>query len=118
MSERQDWTTGTPALLVSRCRRCEERWYLPRQRCRACRSAEIAFETAAGGGVVVAVTNGGVVGVGDGSPGGIALVDLDEGVRVMTTCTSGVSPGSRVQIGFADVDGRLVPRAVPAQEES
>ena len=50
-------------------------------------------------GVAVAVTRGGIVGA-QGEGRGIALVDLAEGVRVMTTCSPAVSPGAQVMLSI------------------
>lgn len=94
-----DWTEGTPAVLVRRCRDCGHRWYLRRTFCPACASAEIGASRATGGGTVAAVT---VVRrrPGRAEPVGIALVDLDEGVRVMGRCPLTATVGLRVTLGF------------------
>jgi len=47
-------------------------------------------------------------------PYALALVDLDEGVRVMGHADVGVSIGDRVKATFPTVGGRMVPRFVPA----
>lgn len=118
MIARADWTAGSSVLLISRCRTCGERWYLPRERCRACRGADIVDEPAAGGGTAVAVTHGGVVDDPSGSgAGGIALVDLDEGVRAMTRCTTDVRPGGRVHVSVVvESDEVMYPVATPSAE--
>ncbi|MGD9525599.1 MAG: Zn-ribbon domain-containing OB-fold protein [Candidatus Nanopelagicales bacterium] len=103
MSGREDWTTGAARLQISRCESCGASWYLPRQRCASCRGSRIVEVDVDGGGTAVAVTHGGIVGRADeGTPSGLALVDLDEGVRVMTTCDARVEPGARVSIAFTD----------------
>jgi uncharacterized OB-fold protein len=118
VTARADWTAGSAVLLVSRCRSCGERWYLPRERCRACRGADIADEPAEGGGTAVAVTYGGVVhDPSGGGAGGIALVDLDEGVRAMTRCSVEVRPGSRVVVGIVvESPDVMYPVATPAEQ--
>ena len=120
MSTRKDWTTGVPIVSYSRCEDCGASWYLPRQRCRSCRSPRVIDIAIGGGGTVVAVTHGGVVGIpGDDSASrGLALVDLDEGVRMMTTCATGAVPGGRVRLSVVarGVDD-WVPLAEPWAED-
>lgn len=101
-----DWTQGRPVVLVSTCRSCSYRWYLPRDVCSFCGGQEIARDPSAGTGVVLASTTfhrstdrrrsaGAAV--------GIALVDLDEGVRVMGRCPAQARPGLRVVAAFTPV---------------
>jgi len=94
-----DWTEGTPAVLVRRCRNWGHRWYLRRTFYPVCASPEIGASRAAGEGTVVAVT---VVRRRPrwAEPVGISLVDLDEGVRVMGRCPLTVTVGLRVTLGF------------------
>lgn len=103
-----DWTEGQPALLVSRCGACGHAWYLRRDACPVCGSIDVQRLAAAGAGVVSASTtvHRVVAQVDDGSgPIGIALVDLDEGVRVMARCTPGIRIGARVQAAFITAAG-------------
>lgn len=97
-----DWTSGEPALLVSRCIICGHGWYLPRDVCPACSSGEVQRQPAAGTGVVSASTivRRGAIDAGSSSAVGIALVDLDEGVRVMARCTPGIPVGTRARAGY------------------
>jgi uncharacterized OB-fold protein len=108
----QDWTQGAATLLVRSCNDCAHRWYFERVRCPRCASANVAAVAAEGRGTAVATTTirrapGAAVGE---VPFSIALVDLDEGVRVMGRCAADTRPGDRVALGFqASLDGGPVP---------
>jgi uncharacterized OB-fold protein len=98
-----DWTAGRPVILVCRCRSCARRWYISRDACPACGSPDVATDPAAGTGLVFASTTVHRVAAGavdEPGPVGIALVDLDEGVRVMGRCAPGTTVGSRVRVVF------------------
>jgi uncharacterized OB-fold protein len=120
MTAVQDWTTGEQRLLAQRCPN-GHRWYLPRPRCPECASPVESFEPS-GAGTVFAETSlhrrvaaAGAPGEG-GSPTkeavGIALVDLDEGVRLMARCTPGTAIGTRVRVRIVFDEGsqRLLPQ--------
>jgi uncharacterized OB-fold protein len=103
-----DWTRGEARLVVSRCHDCAHRWYLRRDACPSCGSADVGGVPAAGSGVVVAGTTVHRVVAGsvpEEGPVGIALVDLDEGVRVMGRCAPGTPIGSAVRVGFRPSGG-------------
>lgn len=110
-----DWTGGVPALLVSRCRRCGHRWYLARSACPRCGAGRPERSPASGRGRVVAATV--VHRRADGGEGalGIALVDLEEGVRAMVRCPPGTEVGRQVTVAVVDeaAPGEP-PRLVPA----
>ena len=97
-----DWTTGTPRVLVSTCESCGHRWYLRRDRCPRCTGP---FRTAASGG------RGTVVATTRSDAGGIALVDLAEGVRVLGRCDPALQPGAAALLTFRAGPGD--PVAVP-----
>lgn len=108
----QDWTQGAATLLARGCNDCAHRWYFERVRCPRCASANVTAAAVEGRGTAVAATTirrapGGAVG---GVPFSIALVDLDEGVRVMGRCAADTGPGDRVELRFqAGLDGGPVP---------
>ncbi len=90
-----DWTTGIDALVISECRRCTHRWYLPHDRCPNCGNTEQRRWPSTGTGTAAAVT---VTRVASGAghpdvPFGICLVDLDDGVRVMGRTALTTQPG-------------------------
>ena len=98
-----DWTDGTEALSYGRCETCGTRWYFRRDFCPHCGSTQVVTELSANTGVVYAVTV--VVRASspewrERAPYGLCLVDLDEGVRVMTHAVPGIAIGDRVRIGF------------------
>lgn len=111
MNEDGDWTTGKRRLLVRRCIE-GHLWYLPRPRCPEC-SAEAEFFEPSGEGIVFAETSlHRRVAVTAKEPIGIALVDLDEGVRLMARCRPGTPIGARVQVSimFDEGEQQLLPQ--------
>jgi uncharacterized OB-fold protein len=102
------------------CRRCEEMFFYPRPFCPRCWSEDIVWRPAAGSGTVYAVTTVHVA--FDPTlpvPYAVALVDLDEGVRLpgrVEPNDAGVAVGDRVQLTFgADPAGTLpIFRPAPA----
>lgn len=109
-----DWTGGYEALAYQRCKACGEKWYFRRGFCPHCGSTDIAAQASACTGVVYAST---IVARApspewrERAPYGLCLIDLDEGVRVMTHAEPGLQIGDRVQIGFVRAGETLVPLA-------
>ncbi len=109
-----DWTQGTPALMVSECRLCRHRWYFRRGFCPRCGSEDLRRFCSGGTGSVVAVSavrRAPRTGPAGQVPFAIALVDLDEGIRVLGRCGLDVEIGNRVVALFPG-DGE--PRDVAA----
>ncbi|MCS5722848.1 OB-fold domain-containing protein [Herbiconiux sp. CPCC 203407] len=107
-----DWTTGEPILLAQRCA-AGHRWYLPRARCPVCSEAVESFEPT-GAGTVFAETSLHRRSSGrDTEAVGIALIDLDDGVRLMARCRPGTRIGTRVHVSIVFDEGsqRLLPSA-------
>ncbi|WP_291054214.1 OB-fold domain-containing protein [Herbiconiux sp.] len=112
-----DWTTGEPRLFAQRCPEGHA-WYLPRLRCPRCAAVVSTFEPS-GCGIVFAQTSLHRRVAASGDPAGpkakeaigIALVDLDEGVRMMVRCVPGTPVGARVQVSIEFDEGsqRLLP---------
>jgi uncharacterized OB-fold protein len=101
---------------IQRCRRCDRRWVLPRPRCPQCGAVEIDRVEARGRGRVFAATL--VHRAPDEAfaaitPYRIALVDLDEGPRLMAHLRRNTSIGSRVSGRVEMVAGRSVPVFAP-----
>ena len=90
-------------LHFQRCGACAAAVHPPRPTCPVCGSRELAWEESAGAGAVYSSSD---VHTREESYN-VALVDLDEGYRVMSTVEVGVAIGTRVQ-GRVDDDGRLV----------
>jgi uncharacterized OB-fold protein len=95
-----DWTDGQPRLVVTRCGRCGNHWYLPRVHCPVCGGAASTAAPAAGSGLCVAVTRLHVT--ADGSdPIALGLVELDEGPTVMGRVhDETLAPGHRARVAF------------------
>ena len=76
------------------CRACSSAVFYPRVLCPVCGSASLEWRTSSGRGVVYAKT---AVYRRDGEPYNVALVDLEEGFRMMSR-VEGV-PAEEVEIG-------------------
>ncbi|MFB2599639.1 Zn-ribbon domain-containing OB-fold protein [Herbiconiux sp. P17] len=112
-----DWTTGERRLLAQRCTEGHS-WYLPRMRCPECSAAVEVFEPSGAGTVFAQTSLHRRVAGPDGTAKeaiGIALVDLDDGVRMMARCRPGTPIGSRVQVSIAFDEGSQ--RVLPQCEE-
>lgn len=96
--------TREPRLLLPRCTSCGDIFWYPRPTCPRCLRAELEWVPAAGGGVVHAVS----VQARTDDPYAVVLVELDEGVRIMSnTTTTDVAIGDRVAISWEPLeDGR------------
>jgi uncharacterized OB-fold protein len=87
------------------CRACGHRWQFRRAACPACGAADPEPMVAAGGGSVWSVTTVHRAPLPEWDvPGGygIALVTLDEGVRIMCRAVAGLAIGDRVALTIVD----------------
>ena len=95
--------------LIQRCAACARHVYFPRELCPHCGAHDLAWVETSGGGTVHAVTT--VRRKADaGGDLNVSLVDLDEGVRMMSR-VEGVAPaevriGQRVRARVAQAGGR------------
>lgn len=107
-----DWTAGEAVLLAQRCP-AGHRWYLPRARCPICAEGVESFEPTGAGTVFAGTSLHRRTSGRDTEAVGIALVDLDDGVRLMTRCRPGTPIGARVQVSIVFDEGsqRLLPSA-------
>ena len=100
-----------------RCEACAAAQFFPRERCEACGSAHLAVATSAGTGTIFSIT---VVhrppspALQAFAPYGIALVDLDEGVRLMAHADPGLAIGEKVVATFAAFGDRATPKFIRA----
>jgi uncharacterized OB-fold protein len=100
-------------LRYQRCADCGAVQRLARYACRACGSTRLEWKNSAGGGIVFAVS---VVSRAPSDaykpllPYTLALVDLDEGARLMAHAEPGIAIGERVAAGFFEHDGRRLIR--------
>jgi uncharacterized OB-fold protein len=96
-------------LLIQRCDACGRAVFYPRSVCPHCSAGQLVWERASGHGTVYSCT---VVHQAYGpfasqAPYVVALVDLDEGVRMLTRLKGGsdvVQIGVRVRVVFERVD--------------
>ncbi len=108
----KDWTTGTAGITYQRCKPCGNVWYFRRSFCPKCGSSEIETLHASGRGVVHAlteVTRAPSEALRPHAPYVIALIDADEGFRLMAHLERGAVIGERVQAGFQDFGDATVP---------
>lgn len=99
-----------------RCRDCSSAVFYPRVLCPVCGSISLEWRTSDGRGVVYATTG---VYRRDGEPYNVALVDLEEGFRMMSRVegvpAEEVSIGLRVRFEVREEDDGPVAVFVPAE---
>ena len=114
-------------LVVPKCTECGRTFWHPRPRCPHCGSERVDWIRASGRGTVHTYT---VVRQSDDpyfktkAPYAVAMIDLDEGVRIMTnivdTPLAALAVGMRVEVVFEDAGGGIaIPlfRASPGSGE-
>jgi len=112
-------------LLIQRCRECGYAYYYPRPFCPACLSASVEWEEASGKGKLYSFVINHRAAPGFVAPYVIAVVELNEGPRMMTNLI-GVEPDPemvrcemQVEIVFDDVDDNFtLPRFRPVSSHS
>lgn len=108
-------------LVIQWCIPCERPIHFPREACPACLGTDLEFRTASGRATVYAVSvmpkaaNPSMAGRG---PYAVALVQLDEGVRLLTNVITpdpyAVQVGDAVTVAWEPLgDGRHLPVFVP-----
>lgn len=100
------------AIMLEQCRSCGHHWVLARRRCPRCGAAEIELIPASGGGRVYAATL--VHRAPDDAfaaiaPYRIALIDLDEGPRLMAHLDDEAPVGTWVTGRLETIAGRRIP---------
>ena len=104
-------------LQLPHCLRCDRVFYYPRRYCPHCGSFELDTRKASGRGYVFSFTHVHVSFYGpqweSQLPYTPVLVDLDEGVRMLSRLVGPdrelVAVGDRVSVAFAEVQGRKLP---------
>jgi uncharacterized OB-fold protein len=96
-------------LRFQRCGGCGKAVFYPRVLCPYCGATELAWEVSAGAGTVYATTT--MTRDRDAEPYNVALIDLDEGFRMMSR-VDGVPPhaveiGARVRLEVVDEGGPI-----------
>src|SRR5690554_1341792 len=100
-------------LAYESCRSCGHKQAFVRGFCARCGSDDLEWRAAAGGGRLVAqsvVHRAPTPDYREKVPYAIALVDLDEGLRVMGHADLDLKPGERVSLSFAPHGERSLPR--------
>lgn len=99
------------------CAHCGTVQFIPRSLCAACQSDALAWHDSAGYGRVLSHTTvhrAPTPAFREDAPYVIALVDMEEGFRLMTNVAGGsaapIAIGARVRIGFRDVEGVSLPQ--------
>jgi uncharacterized OB-fold protein len=106
------------ALRYQSCARCGTVQPIPRSLCANCQSDALTWHDSVGYGRVLSHTTvyrAPTAAFRDETPYMIAIIDLDEGFRLMTNVAGGAAApieiGSRVRIGFRQVEGVALPHA-------
>lgn len=101
-----------------RCSKCSTVQLIPRSLCAACQSDALTWHDASGIGRVLTHTTvfrAPTPAFREEAPYVIAIVDMDEGFRLMVNVAGGpaapVAIGSRVRIAFREIEGVSLPLA-------
>ncbi|MGI9667734.1 MAG: Zn-ribbon domain-containing OB-fold protein [Acidimicrobiia bacterium] len=116
-AQAQQWWDAAEAgtLLVQRCSACSQSQHYPRSLCTNCGSDQVEFVESRGSGHVVSWTT--VHRSPDPDrfppPYTVALVELDEGVRLMSRLSADDAQcDARVSLAWETVDGKNIPTFV------
>ena len=111
-------------LLVRRCGSCGQRHFYPRDFCPSCFSLDVGWTKASGRGTIYSFTicHRPAPGFEKDVPYNLALIELDEGVRMMSSIVDcpmeEIRIGMAVEVVFDDVTSQVtLPRFRPAQRE-
>ena len=116
---RHFWDGGAAGeLRYQVCARCGCVQLMPRSLCSSCQHTQLTWKVSSGHGRILSHTTvyrAPTPAFREEVPYVIALVDLDEGFRLMVNvkggASSGVAIGRAVRIGFREVDGVQLPEA-------
>ena len=98
-------------LVLQWCPACARPIHYPRALCPCCASTELEYRPVSGGATVYAQA---VHRPRGGEPYFVALVDLDEGARLLTRLTAPVATGARARLTWLPLpDGRALPAFGP-----
>jgi hypothetical protein len=115
--------TRQGVLLLQWCTACERAIFYPRSFCPVCAGSALEWRPASGRGTVYAVSvehNPAATGAtfADGAPYAVALIDLNEGVRMLSNVVGcppdDIDPGMAVTVTWEPLsDGRQLPQFMP-----
>ncbi|MGH2829983.1 MAG: Zn-ribbon domain-containing OB-fold protein [Actinomycetota bacterium] len=104
-------------LVIQRCGACDAFRHPPRPMCPSCHSMESRFEPSAGRGRVwswVVAHPPVLPAFQDKAPYTVAVIELDEGVRMIGNVDGAPAPGMQVEVYFEDVEeGVALPQWKP-----
>lgn len=105
-------------LRFQRCNHCRQTQLIPRALCSACQQGDLKWHCSSGKGHVLSYTvvhRAPLPAFKEDTPYIIALIDMEEGFRLMVTVKGGgttpVQIGQLVQIGFREIQGVILPEA-------
>ena len=113
-------------LVVQWCTACEQAIHFPREACPTCLGTDVVFRPASGTGVVYACSEmpvAGNSGMAGRAPYVVALVQLPEGIRLLTSIVRADGSGAAAEVAVGDAvrvaweplaDGRHLPVFVSA----
>lgn len=107
--------------LIQRCRDCGHLWFPPMPNCNNCLSTEIEWTRAGGRGTVfsfIVYHQGWLPGFKDETPYNVAIIELDEGVRLINNIIGipyeQIEVGMPVEVTFQDINADVtIPRFKP-----
>lgn len=108
-----DWTQGGEGIAYQYCTKCQSTWYVQRTFCPSCGNTSPRNLQASGRGLIYStavVTRAPTEALRAYAPYTIALVDCEEGFRVMAHAQSGVTIGDRVAVSFVEFGGKSIPK--------
>jgi uncharacterized OB-fold protein len=107
-------------LLLERCASCKTKRHPPSPMCAVCLSTERETFEATGRATVYSWIASHHPSEPDAEPRIVALVELEEGVRLVTNlqdvALGDVRPGMPVELFFAEVDGTVLPQFRPVDD--
>lgn len=107
-----DWTDGGTGIAYQTCTSCKAAWYFHRGFCPVCGDSDVVTRQASGAGTVHARTSVARAPTEElraHAPYLIALVDADEGFRLMAHGDPMLRIGDRVRARFVDLAGKTIP---------
>lgn len=106
---------------IQRCQDCDHRWFPPQSNCSCCWSTNMEWTQSTGRGTVLSFVvyhQGWLPGYREDVPYNVAIVELEEGVRVINNIVGvpndSVEIGMPVEVTFEDVTPEVtIPRFTP-----
>lgn len=116
------WDAATQGRLIyQHCPTCDKAQFYPRSTCVTCQGGDLEWRTSKGNGTIASFTEvlrAPTAAFKEMAPDVIALVDLDEGFRMMVNIVEGdrdrLAIGARTRTVFREVDGVTLPQGALA----